>query len=222
MERPIGRKLHTIAGSVVLAAFLVEHIVTQASALGGAGSYDRVVGAMERWPGLPFVEVLFIALPLGFHAIYGFVSLRKPTPDTEAERYGDQRFLVIQRISATLVLLFLLGHLFELRLNRLFFGLGKEALYTTLTAHLSSTWGLVPWISLLYLMGIAAVCFHLANGLRASFGWKRFNLVLAASLFVVGFLTVLAFATGTQLWQGAPIESPVPCGSAVPTAPSRP
>jgi succinate dehydrogenase / fumarate reductase cytochrome b subunit len=135
---------------------------------------------------------------------------------------------MLQRGSATVVFLFVLAHFLETRAQRLFFGAGPEATYTILSAHLSWTWAGVPWVALGYIVGIGATCFHLANGLFAASalkGWatsrmRTLTSLVGGGLFALGFLTVLAFATGTRLIR--PAESQVPCGSAVPISSSRP
>jgi succinate dehydrogenase/fumarate reductase cytochrome b subunit (b558 family) len=228
MERTQGRRLHTIAGAIVLGAFLLVHLATNASVLSGAASYARAIGGIQRWPFTGVLEILFVLLPLAFHAVFGLRLLRRGASDAEIERYGDRRLWMAQRGSATVVFLFVLAHFFETRAQRLFFGAGPEATYTILSAHLSWTWAGVPWVALGYIVGIAATCFHLANGLFAASalkGWatarmRTLTWLVSAALFALGFLTVLAFATGTRLIQ--PTESEVPCGSAVPISSSRP
>lgn len=222
MERPLGSRLHTIAGAIVLAAFLVEHVATNASILWGAEAYDRVVGSIERWSLLPIFELVFIVLPLGYHAYYGLQLLRRTAEDKEIDRFGDRRLWVLQRLSATIVLVFVLVHLWELRLQRLFFGLAADALPTVLTAHLSWTWAGVPWMALFYVLGIAATSFHFANGLyaasaligRATPAMRKATLGLGALVFLTGTMTVIGFATGTR-FSSQPDTSAAPCGSAV-------
>jgi succinate dehydrogenase / fumarate reductase, cytochrome b subunit len=234
-SRAKWRRLHTISGGVLLALFLVEHLFTNASALGGARMYDSVIGSIERSPILPIAEII-IVVPLLFHMLYGIHLLlrgAKAANEADIDRYGpDRRLWVIQRMSAVLVLVFVLVHLFEFRLSRLFLGTSPDALYTILSAHLSSTWGWVPWIALLYLFGIAAVTFHFANGLFATTaalkigkqdpaGRRRMRILTSAAglvLFVVGALTVIGVATGTRLLPGGDADSAA-CGpSAVPAA----
>ena len=228
MERTQGRRLHTIAGAIVLSAFLVVHLATNASVLSGAASYSRVIGSIQSWRFVGVLEIVFVLLPLAFHAGLGVRLLTRSAPDAEIERYGDRRLWMLQRGSATVVFLFVLAHFFETRAQRLFFGAGPEATYTILSAHLSWTWAGVPWVALGYIVGIGATCFHLANGLYAASalrGWATSRMrvltsLVGGALFALGFLTVLAFATGTRLVN--PAESEVPCGSAVPISSSRP
>ncbi len=230
------RRLHTISGAVVLGAFLVEHLFTNASALGGFARYDAVVGAIERFPLLPLFEVVFIVVPLAFHAGYGLHLLRGAQAserDADIARFGDRRAWMLQRTSAVVLFLFILFHVWELRLQ----GLPADALYTTLTAHLSWTWVGVPWIALFYLLGVLAAAAHLSNGLFAAavsfqlaadrIGRRRVRTATTALgliLFLVGGTTVIGLATGTRLLPGADDDSAAPsapCGSAVPV-PSPP
>jgi succinate dehydrogenase / fumarate reductase cytochrome b subunit len=146
------------------------------------------------------------------------------------DRYGDRRLWILQRISAIFVAVFVLAHLWELRLQRLIFGLPADALYTTLTAHLSWTWGGIPLIALGYIAGIAAVLFHFANGLyAATSAWgvaidsagrrrvRRASIAIAALLFVIGTATVIGLATGTRLFGHSGengVAPQAPCGGA--------
>jgi succinate dehydrogenase / fumarate reductase cytochrome b subunit len=233
------RRLHTLSGAVVLGAFLVEHLLTNASALGGVARFDAVVGAIERFSLLPLFEVVFIVVPLAFHAGYGIHLLRRGrTSESTAdiERYGDRRLWMLQRVSAVILLVFVLFHIWELRLQRLF-GSPADALYTTLTARLSWTWAGVPWIALFYLLGVLAAATHFSNGLFAATaafqiaadrtGRRRLRMMTTALgliLFLIGGATVIGLATGTRLLPGADDDSAAPsapCGSAAP-APSPP
>lgn len=232
------RRLHTASGAVALGAFLSGHILTNASALGGANSYDAVVGVIGRSRLLPLFELVFILIPLGFHAGYGLLLLRRGrTASSSIERFEGHRRWVFQRVSAIFLLLFVLVHVWELRLQRLLFGLSTDGLYTLLTAHLSWTWAGVPWIALFYLLGTLAAAAHFTNGLFAatgawnisvrSAGQKRIRLATAGLglvLFLIGSATVIGIATGTRLLPGADDDSAAtsaPCGSAF-TEPSSP
>jgi succinate dehydrogenase/fumarate reductase cytochrome b subunit (b558 family) len=218
------RRRHQLSGAGFLALFLCVHLGTNASVLAGEGAYARVVVALERSRLFPLIE-LFILVPLAVHVVYGIVLLRRrATPDALVDRYGDRRLWVLQRVAAVVLLVFLVVHLVEIRLQKLAFGLEPDALYTLLSAHLSWTWAGVPWMALLYLLGLAAAALHLGNGLfattaswRAGGSAKRTRVVtvaLGTLLFVVGAATVVGFATGTRLFPAT--EDDGPCGSAAP------
>src|SRR5690606_8142144 len=101
------RRMHRLAGAGFLGLFLVVHLATSAAALGGEERYRRVVAAVERWRTLPLLE-LAIVVPLLSHVGYGLRLLRRPASDPSIERYGDRRWWTAQRISATVVLAFVL------------------------------------------------------------------------------------------------------------------
>jgi len=233
------RRLHALSGALALGAFLVVHLVVQGTALGGGASYDAIAGTLARSPFSAVIELVFVALPLCFHAGYGVrLLLRAPrakdTPTAEVDRYGGRRLWVVQHISAIVLGVFVLAHLWGLRLQRLFFGLSADALYTRLTERLSWTWAGVPWVALFYLVGIFAAVVHLANGLFAATaawkiatspaGRKRVRILtvgLAIGLFALGAATVIGIAAGTRLPSGADGDSAppnAPCGTDVPAA----
>lgn len=216
-------RLHRISGALALAAFVVVHLLVQASALGGAARYASLAGALARSPGVGFLELLLVAAPFTVHAATGIALLRRGREDS---RYGGRRAWVTQRAAAVVVLVFVLVHTWELRAQRLFFGLAPEGLYTTLTAHLSSTAGGLPWRALFYVLGTLAVAIHLANGLYAAVGRGRprmrtVTVALGIAVFLVGTAIVVGLATGTRLLPAADDDSgpQAPCGSAVKPAP---
>ncbi len=226
-------RLHTLSGALALGTFLALHLLTNASALGGAERFERVVGAIERSPVLPFLELL-ILVPLAFHAGFGVVLLsRRSAPEARIDRYDGRRAWVLQRVTAGVVLLFVVVHLWNFRLQRLFFGLSADALHTALAARLSSTRGGIPWLALFYLLGIGATAIHFANGLfAATAAWKiaaessarrrmrSFTFALGGVLFLLGAGTVVCLATGTRLLPAA--EAINPCGPVVPSAGAAP
>lgn len=221
------RRLHSLSGVLPVGVFLVEHLWTNAAALAGQGSFDRAVARIQSIPFLPLVEVFGILLPLAFHALYGLVIAREARVNAPAYPYGRNWLYVLQRISGVVILAFVLGHLWELRVQKWLFGMGSAAFYGKLEQHLSWTWAGVPWIALGYLVGIAASVFHLANGLvgfcvtwgittsraaqrraGAAFG------ALGVVLFLLAWGTVFSLATGTRLLPEADEGKSRSCGPA--------
>ena len=223
------RKLHSLTGVVPVGVFLVEHLWTNASALRGRASFDDAVGQIQAMPALPAIEVVGILLPLAFHAVYGLVLALRAQPNVQRYFYARNWLYLFQRITGVVALLFLLVHLWEFRVHKWLLGMDVGAFYDTLGAHLSSTGsGGVPWMALLYLVGIGSACFHFANGLctfvvgwgitqtrraQTVFGWTF--AALGVAMFLVGVETTVWFATGGAPFAGEPAP---PCSS----APARP
>jgi succinate dehydrogenase/fumarate reductase cytochrome b subunit len=173
-----------------------------------------VAGAVARLRILPVFEAFFF-IALGFHVLFGLRLLRrKNTPDVDVQRYGDRRLWSLQRLSAVVLLGFVLIHLWQLRVQKLLFGAAPDLYYTILSARLSWTWAGVPWMALVYVIGVAAACVHFVNGLRATLrtrtGWP--SIAAGVLLFLIGTTTVVAIATGTRLLPAADADS-APCGS---------
>jgi succinate dehydrogenase / fumarate reductase, cytochrome b subunit len=209
--------LHAKVGMYVLGAYLALHLLTNASALAGSAAWEGIVGAMERSAVRPGIDLVVFAALL-FHAGYGITRLRNKDG---AQRWGSPRAFLAQRVSAVVVLLFVLVHVWELRVQRLVFGMAPSSLRTVLEADLSSTRFGIPWMALLYVVGLFAVAFHFATGLIAGRRTTRtVGLVIGVLVVVVGGATVMAFATGTRLLPGRDADS-APCGSAVPASSPR-
>jgi succinate dehydrogenase/fumarate reductase cytochrome b subunit len=158
-----------------------------------------------------------------FHAGYGVWLTTRASPNVGRYPLARNWMYILQRVTGILTLLFVIYHLWEFRLQKAFYGMGTEAFYGTLQAHMSSTWHGIPCVALLYLTGIAAATFHFANGLSTfCFGWgiaitrpaqKRLGLVFGvfgACLFFLGADTVVWFATGSALFAGEPTPACAP------------
>lgn len=207
------RKLHSLSGVVPLGVFLVEHLWTNAKAMGGEAPFNRAVGEIQAIPALPLVEILGIFLPLAFHAGYGVSIMLAGKANVGRYPYTRNWLYTLQRVTGLLALVFIALHLYEFRVQKWLFGMRGDAFYSVLSAHLSTTVASIPLWAISYLLGIAAVVFHFANGLWgfcASWGisvsrpaQRRAAWVCGAiglSLFVLGANTVIFFATGSRLY----------------------
>lgn len=204
---------------------MVFHLWTNAKALGGQEVFDAAVRDLERLPYLPVLEAA-ILLPLAFHALYGVVLTLEGRSNLRQYTYTRNWMYTLQRFSGLIAFLFLMYHLWELRYPKATGVLTSTGFYPTLCARMSSTISGVPVVGLVYVLGVAACVFHLANGLwgfcvswgvlltRASqrTGALAFGLA-GLLLFLLGIHTILYFATGSC--------SLTPRTSAAPLSPRR-
>jgi len=205
------RRLHAISGVMPLGVFVVVHILVNATALSGPIRYDRVVGGLARLPMAWLFEVLFVGVPLAFHAGSGLARLRQEKKKKPLD--------VLQRVASVLLLVFVVAHAWETR----FAGGGREIvdIQTRLMMHLSTTTGMIPLIALGYIVGLAVTCFHLGYGCwtvletsgRASRRVARWTIAGTTLLFVVGLATILGLATGGTLVPDVDPASAIPCPS---------
>lgn len=218
------RRLHALTGVIPLGVFVVVHLLVNATALGGASRFDRVVGALAASPIEPFFTLLFVGLPLAYHALYGIRRVMRAPPDAEESGYKRPRLDALMRVTSVILFVFVIAHTYEMRIGR-----SPGSLHTKLTMDLSSTkWG-VPFIAFGYLLGVAAVAFHLAYGCfavlesrgRASRRAAILGVLGGALLFLIGSATVISFSGGGTLFAEPDPSREVPC-PAPPLEPAPP
>ncbi|MBX3413075.1 MAG: succinate dehydrogenase cytochrome b558 subunit [Pirellulales bacterium] len=163
------RRLHSLSGLVPVGAFMVVHLLTNASVLDGARAFQTRVDMIHSLgKALPLVEWTFIFLPLIFHAVVGVMIARGAIPNTSQYRYAKNYRYTLQRITAWIALFFILGHVFHL--HGWFKPLATEVgggQFQVLFATSSTAQALQAsvLIQLAYVIGILACVYHLANGL---------------------------------------------------------
>lgn len=203
------RRMHSLSGVVPLSAFFAEHMWTNAASLAGDRAFDAAVDKLQRIPGLLMLEVFGILLPLLFHASYGIWVAMNARPDLRHYAYPRHWAYVLQRVTGVSTLLFVLWHLWELRVQKAFFGMRPEYFSTELADRLGHLSLGLPWWAFLYLIGVVSAAYHFANGLWGFLcAWgivvsrpaQARALQICASLGVIfgglGVLSVLHFATG--------------------------
>jgi hypothetical protein len=117
---------------------------------------------------------------------------------------------LLLRVTAPLVLISLLAHVFWLRLPLWRGERAVEDITQLLAAELSSTTNGVPLVAALHVLGLGVMSVHLGAGLlrflkRHSWFSERIAtrsaVALAFTLFALGSSTVVSFATGSAVWR---------------------
>jgi succinate dehydrogenase / fumarate reductase, cytochrome b subunit len=217
-----ARRAFSLSGVVPLGVFLVVHLAVNARALAGSRAFEAVASALQRLPGLPLIEAVFVFAPLLFHGALGLwlvIARKTLAPAPPYPRWAR----VGTRVTGVGALAFLLVHLPALRFHSPGVHLSGGELATLLDASLSATSHGVPWCGIAYLVGTACVAFHFACGLwgffalsragresargRARAAWGAVGIGIALWL---GFANVVVFrATGSPIF-GAAVETPAP------------
>ena len=222
------KRLHSLSGVVPLGAFVVLHVWVTSSIAGSSFAYDRQIAWLHGGWFLGLLEVVLIVLPLAYHALYGvWRSLQPRDPD---HAYDTDLMVSLERASGIVVLVFIAAHLWEFRVQTWSSALPVTSYSSKLVEDLSSTQSGVPWIAIGYFVGIAATCFHLANGMTSfctTWGYTRtaearrraqiFFRIGGALLFAVSCGIVLQLATGIRYFPSDEPKAPL-CGSAATVA----
>jgi succinate dehydrogenase / fumarate reductase cytochrome b subunit len=160
------RKLHQLSGIMPLGIFLLEHFYTNSKALTGPADFNNAVKDLQSIPYILFVEIGGIFIPLIYHAVYGLVITIEARPNNLAYPYPRNWFYLIQRITGMILFFFITFHVLNFR-----FGLIPGLNNLSVATHpsmgfdiVAREFRLVP-IFIIYLIGITATVWHLANGI---------------------------------------------------------
>lgn len=154
------RRLHSLSGIVPIGFFLLEHIITISTVIGGAGSFDAAVARLAAIPHeiMLFMEICFIAIPFLFHGIYGAIIALQAKNNPQQYGYSRNWQFYLQRMTAWYTIAFLLYHVIYLRF--MMKGSGVEINYALMNDHLSN-----PIVFVIYVLGMVAAIYHFCNGL---------------------------------------------------------
>lgn len=159
------RKLHQLSGIVPLGLFLLEHFYTNSKALSGAADFNNAVKDLQSIPYIIFVEIGGIFIPLIYHAVYGLVITAEARPNNLAYPYPRNWFYLVQRITGVILFFFITFHVLNFR-----FGMIPGLNRISVATHPNQAFDIVAGefrmvsIFIVYLIGITATVWHLANG----------------------------------------------------------
>ncbi|HJP94052.1 MAG TPA: succinate dehydrogenase cytochrome b558 subunit [Pyrinomonadaceae bacterium] len=160
------RKLHQLSGIFPLGVFLLEHFYTNSKALTGPADFNNAVKDLQSIPYILFVEICGIFIPLIYHAVYGLVITAEARPNNLAYPYPRNWFYLIQRITGIILFFFITFHVLNFR-----FGMIPGLNSTSVATHPNEAFNIVARefhmvpIFIIYVIGIAATVWHLANGI---------------------------------------------------------
>ncbi|MGI6091517.1 MAG: succinate dehydrogenase [Veillonellaceae bacterium] len=197
------RRVHSISGLVPIGFFLLEHIFSISTVLGGGAAFDATVAKLAAIPAeimLP-LEIFAIAIPFLFHAIYGLYITFNAKNNQGDYGYVRNWQFYLQRMTALYLAVFLIWHVGYLRI--MLKGSGVPINYDLMHGYLSN-----PIVLVLYCIGIVAAIFHFTNGLftmsitwgvtvgpRAQAFANKIAWGLCAVLSIVAVMATIAFAS---------------------------
>jgi succinate dehydrogenase / fumarate reductase, cytochrome b subunit len=168
------RRLHSLTGLIPVGAYMVVHLLTNASVLESAAKFQLNVYMIHSLGKiLPIVEWGFIFIPILFHAIFGMVIIMGGLPNTRAYPYEANLRYTLQRATGMIAFLFIVWHVFHLHgwihaswwidgVAKPLHGAQFRPYNATSSAGLALQSGVVM---LMYTIGVLSCVFHLANGL---------------------------------------------------------
>jgi len=185
-----SRKLHSLLGIIPLGFFLLEHMLTNFSAVeGGSQGFKDSVAFLNSLPLILVLEIVGIYLPLLYHGVYGLYIAFQAKPNNG--NYATERNLryLLQRITGIIVFLFVIWHVYETRIQVALGNVTHDQLGGVMHDIMMQ-----PVFFIIYLIAVVSASFHFANGLWSFLvSWgitvgprsQRVSSYICMSMFVV-------------------------------------
>ena len=223
------RRLHSLSGLIPVGAYMVIHLLTNASVLDSAASFQRNVYSIHSFGKiLPVIEWVFIFIPLLFHAIFGVVIIRGGLPNSSTYKYTSNVRYTLQRATGMIAFAFIMWHVFHMHgwfhadwwMHNVAepLGGGKFRAFNAASTGAEAI-RMNPIVPVLYAIGVLSCVFHLANGIwtfgitwglwvtpqsqrRANYACAGFGIALA----IVGLSALGGFAAKVDIEDAKKVE----------------
>ena len=153
----ILKRLHSLSGVFPIGFFLLEHMFSNSFILFGPEAYNRQIEFLRSMPFVVFLEVTFIALPILYHAGYGLFVTFSGKMNLSSYPYTQNFFYTLQRITGVIALIYIGYHVYHTRIVNAMYG--TEVSFARMQELMR-----LPFVFWFYVLGLASVCFHFANG----------------------------------------------------------
>jgi succinate dehydrogenase cytochrome b subunit len=200
----LWRRLHSLSGIFPIGVFLLEHFFSNAFATNpnGPAAYTKEVEFLTGLPFLVAIEILFIYIPIAFHAGYGlYIWWRGDSNNADYPWIGNWMYTA-QRWTGILTLVYIAYHSATMRWMGVHIPGNPAAAFGKVQMELFGH----PWMVAFYVVGIVAASWHFAYGIwlfAAKWGFtpgavarKRFGVVclaLGIGLTGLGLVSLAAF-----------------------------
>jgi succinate dehydrogenase / fumarate reductase cytochrome b subunit len=165
-------RLFSLSGLIPVGAYLVVHLLTNASVINGPMTFQEQVNRIHSLGVvLPLVEWTFIFIPLLFHATVGWLIISGAVPNAGSYAYASNIRYTLQRATGIIAFVFIVIHVVQLHhlAGAPFKEIGDVKFGAQFDPHhaaSSTAIALQPaWIKVLYVVGMLSVVYHFANGL---------------------------------------------------------
>ncbi len=196
------RRLHSLTG-LIFGGYLVVHLIVNATIAQMGDVYQVQVDKIHSLPLLVAIEWGFIFLPIIYHMIYGIWITITGQPNVGSYGYGRNWLYTLQRMSAMIIVLFMVFHILSLKYglfgDKLAFDPHQAA--GSVHKHMMAS-PLIAYV--IYPIGILASTFHLANGFwSAAITW---GLTVSAGaqkrwgMACIGLFILVTVAGFVALW----------------------
>jgi succinate dehydrogenase cytochrome b subunit len=206
----LWRRLHSLSGIVPVGAFLIEHLVSNATGGNGPNAYIEQVRFLTGLPFAFWLEVFGIYIPLAFHAGYGlFIWWRGDNNVNEYPWTGNWMY-TFQRYTGILLIAYIGYHTWYMRFSGIHLFVHPDAAYWKVWHEFNTE----PWSFYAYIAGIVLASWHFGYGIflfcakwgivTGEKGRKRvqvFGWAVAIILATMGITAAFSFKNPKPEWR---------------------
>jgi succinate dehydrogenase / fumarate reductase cytochrome b subunit len=195
------RRLHSLSGVIPIGAFLLEHFISNAEAFKGPIAYGKQVEFLNSLPGVFFLELFFIWIPILYHGLYGIYIWYRGENNLAAYPWSGNWLYASQRWTGIIALIYIVQHTYYLRFTGVHLPTHPMEAFAKVQGEFQN-----PLMIAFYAIGIIAASWHFSYGLwlfaakwgittgenaRRRFGYVCF--ALALGLILIGAATMYGF-----------------------------
>jgi succinate dehydrogenase / fumarate reductase cytochrome b subunit len=169
------RRIHSLLGLAPIGGYMFIHLTVNASLLDGAGTFQGHVDQINSLgpTTLLLVEWAFIFLPILFHGLVGLMIVLRGDRNIVNYSFAGNFRYTLQRYTGVIAMVFILYHVFQMHgwfrwewwhaWIKPYGGAVFDPHNAAATASAAIQSALL--VGVVYLIGVAACVYHLANGL---------------------------------------------------------
>jgi succinate dehydrogenase / fumarate reductase cytochrome b subunit len=188
-------RLHSITGIIFAFAFVGFFLIPYSSVFGGPSEFNRFMVEAARIPMLGWAQIVFIVLPLIFHAAFGLMIVHNCQINVFNYGYYRNWMYALQRVCGIILIPFVLYHVYK---TKLAFALNSVPInYDFMHAIFSHSWAKV-----FYCTGIVCAAFYIGNGFATqttSWGLAASRRARSTASVVGWVITIVLAAWGLRL-----------------------
>ena len=154
------RRLHSLSGIFPIGAFIAEHFLSNSLAVNGANAYNENVKFLTSLPFVLGLEIVFIYIPILYHAGYGFFIWWRGETNVKDYPWVGNWMYTLQRWTGIVAFIYIGYHTWTMRFTGAHIMTHSELAFAKVWSELQN-----PWLAAFYVLGMACASWHFAYGI---------------------------------------------------------
>ena len=154
------RRLHSLSGIFPIGAFIAEHFLSNSLAVNGANAYNENVKFLTSLPFVLGLEIVFIYIPILYHAGYGFFIWWRGETNVRDYPWVGNWMYTLQRWTGIIAIVYIVYHTWTMRFTGAHIMTHSDLAFAKVWSELQN-----PWLAVFYVLGMLSASWHFAYGI---------------------------------------------------------